>query len=542
MHLLGKIIENTLNHQLFFAFGVSMEESIIIRGGTVVDGTGKPDYRADVEVCDGKIAAIGNLSGRCADHILDADGLTVSPGFIDAHAHSDTAFLKDDSSASKLYQGITTEVSGNCGSSPFPAAENRMSEREWHCASFADFLEQFEKGGYRMAVSQAMLVGHGSLRECVVGADDRPASPEELGQMKSLLRRDLAAGAWGLSLGLEYAPGCFADQRELNALAQVVGEFDGIVTCHMRSEGLYIEDAIRELLEAGSTSGTKVHVSHLKLDNYRVHGRASMVWKMLEDARGKGIVVTADMYPYTASCTTLSIRCPKWSLDGGDEALLQHLQGPKRQEVIEGIRTHYFNAERAETCLFSDDAGLWPEIVGRTLRYVAEEMLGTNDYAEAAAEVLLRTRAKAWCIFFVMDERDMLYFLEQNVNIGTDSGAMSGDPNRVKIRPHPRAYGAIAEFFRLVREKKFCSLEEAVRRVTGETAARFGINDRGILSVGKTADITVFDPVSIASPASYLDPVKLAVGVRHVIVNGGIALENGVQTDLRDGQFLRKRA
>ena len=172
-----------------------MKESIIIRGGTVIDGTGRPGYRADVEVCGGKISAIGDLAGRSADHILNADGLTVAPGFIDAHAHSDTAFLKDDSGASKLYQGITTEVSGNCGSSPFPAAEDRPGDGEWRCASFEDFLHRYEKEGYRMGVSQAMLVGHGSLRECVAGPADRPVTAEELERMKHLLRRDLMAAA-----------------------------------------------------------------------------------------------------------------------------------------------------------------------------------------------------------------------------------------------------------------------------------------------------------------------------------------------------------
>ena len=516
-------------------------DDILIRGGTVIDGTGRPGFRADVAVQGGQITAIGDLCGQSAGQILDADGLTVAPGFIDAHAHSDTAFLKDDSGASKLYQGITTEISGNCGSSPFPALPERLGEDPWRCACFADFLGKFESEGCRMAVHQAMLVGHGSLREGVIGAADRRVTDAELDQMKALLRRDLAAGAWGLSLGLEYAPGCFADQRELNALGGVVREYDGIVTCHMRSEGLQIDAAINELLNVGRASGVHVHVSHLKLDNYRVHGRAPAVWALLEAARREGVRVTADMYPYAASCTTLTIRCPKWSLDGGDEAVLGFLQGPRRQEVVEGIRAHYFNAERAETCLFSDDGGLWPEIVGKTLRCVAEEMLGTADYAEAAAQVLLRTRAKAWCIFFVMSEQDMLYFLSQDVNIGSDGWAMSGDPAKVRTRPHPRSYGAIAEFFRLAREKNLCTAEQAVRRVTGETAERFGLTDRGILAVGKTADITVFDPDILAPRATYLDPVRLAVGVRHVLVNGGVALRDGRQTAYRGGQFLRKR-
>ena len=516
-----------------------MEETII-RGGTLMDGTGRDGFRADVAVSGGRITAIGDLKSQSADRVLDAEGMVVAPGFIDAHAHSDTAFLEDDSSASKLYQGITLEISGNCGSSPFPAPEKGLDREEWLCGSYAGFLRRFEEKGCRMGVSQAMLVGHGTLRESVVGAEDRPATEAELERMRALLRRDLAEGAWGLSLGLEYAPGCFADVRELSFLAGAVKEAGGIVTCHMRSEGLRIREAIGELLEVGRESGAHVHVSHLKLDRAQVHGRAAEVWQMLEKARGEGICVTADMYPYTASSTTLTIRCPRWSLDGGDEALLAMLRGERREEIIAGIREHYPTAERAETCLFSDDAGYWPEIVGRTLRSVAEELLHTRDYAVTVAEVILRTRARAWCIFFVMSEADMLYFLSRDVNIGTDSAAYSGDPARMRSRPHPRGYGALAEFFRLVREKNICTTEEAVRRVTGETAARFGLRERGILAPGRIADITVFDPSAIAPRATYLDPVQLATGVRHVLVNGGIALTDGEQTEYRGGRFLRR--
>ena len=514
--------------------------SLLIRGGLVMDGTGKPGFPADIEIRDGIITAVGQLSDHHADKTLDAGGLVVAPGFIDAHAHSDTSFLRDESGASKLFQGVTTEVSGNCGSSPFPW-DSQANPADWRCASFGSFLRQFDSEGHRMAVNQAMLVGHGTLREAVVGTGDRPASPEELDRMKQLLRRDLAAGAWGLSLGLEYAPGFFADREELAALASVVREYNGIVTCHMRNEGLKIREAIQELVDVGRASGVHVHVSHLKLDNYRVHGRAPEVWSQLESARREGVNITADVYPYAASSTTLTIRCPKWSLDGGDEAVLGFLQGPRRQEVIEGIRTHYFNAERAETCLFSDDGGLWPEIVGKTLKTVAEDLLGTTDYAAAAAEVLLRTKAKAWCIFFVMDERDMLYFLSRDVSIGSDGWALPGDPNRVKGKPHPRSYGATAEFFRLNREKHFCPPEEAVCRVTGRTAERFGLTDRGILAVGKVADIVVFDPSAIAPRATWLNPVQLATGVHHVIIGGNVALENGVQTDIRPGRFLLHR-
>ena len=513
-------------------------QDLIIRGGTVVDGTGAPGRRADVAVRDEKIALIGDLTHEKALKTLDADGLAVAPGFIDAHSHSDTAFLKDDRCQSKLFQGITTEITGNCGSSPFPAAAD--SEETWQCLSFESFLARFLRENRKMAVNQAPLVGHGTLREAVAGCADRALTDEELEKMKALLRRDLQFGAWGMSLGLEYAPGFFADAKELTALGRVVKEFDGLLPAHMRNEGLRIEEALDELLTVGRETGARVHVSHLKLDNFRVHGKAAKVWSRLEEARQSGVAVSADLYPYAASCTTLSIRCPSWSLDGGDEGLLRFLQGPRRREIVEHIRSHYFNAQRAETCLFIDGGGLWPEIVGKNLRQVAEKFLCTTDYAEAAADVLLRTQGRAWCIFFVMDEADVLYFLSRETAIGTDARALPGDPALLSQKPHPRAFGAIPEFFRLAREKGLCSLEDAVRRITALPAAMLGIKDRGFLQPGMAADITVFDPRLIAPRATYDQPARLAKGVCHVIVNGCIALENGAQTDCRGGRFLRK--
>ena len=519
-------------------------EDIVIRGGMIADGTGKPAWKGDVAVREGRITAAGeDLSGLQARKILDAEGCIVAPGFIDSHAHSDTTFLLDGSSASKLYQGITTEVSGQCGGSPFPALEKycRIDDHEWICSSFDEFVKRFEQGGYSMAVNQAMLTGHGSLRAGVIGYEDRPVTRDEMETMKRLLRADLEAGAWGMSLGLEYAPGFFADTDELSELASVVREYDGLVPCHMRSEGLHIDEAIDELAEIGRRSGARVHVSHLKLDNYKVHGRAAHVWEKIESVKRSGVRISADMYPYTASCTTLTIRCPKWSQDGGDEATAAALQGPRREEITEGIRTHYFNAERAETCLICNDAGMWPQIVGKTLRYVAEEILHTKDYARAAADIIVRTKGHAWCIFFVMSEEDMLYFLSQDTGIGSDGRAFSGDPAKVPCRPHPRYYGTVPEFFRLARERKICSVEEAVRRVTSKPADMIGLKDRGRIREGMMADITVFDPLTIRPRAEYLDPIRLSEGVRHVIVNGALAMEDGVQTEIRAGRFLRKR-
>ena len=516
-------------------------QDIIIRGGMIADGTGGRLFRGDVAVCDGKITRIGDLTGEQAKETLDASGLIVAPGFIDSHAHSDTCFARDGSCASKLYQGVTTEISGQCGLSPFPALADRLDREEaWQAESFDAFVRRFEKSGLGMAVNQAMLVGHGQLRAGVMGCEDRAPSDEELSEMKRLLRRDLDAGAWGMSLGLEYSPGFFAGADELGALGEVVAGYGGLIPCHMRSEGLMIDEAIDELITVGRASGAHVHISHLKVDNFRVHGRAGEIWQKIEAAQRAGVNLTADMYPFVASSTTLTIRCPKWSQDGGGQAVVDFLKGPRRQDVIEGIRSHYFSRERAKTCLFSDDAGFWPQIVGKTLDQVAEELLGTDDYAEAAAEVLIRTQGKASCIFFVMSEEDMLYFLAQDVGIGSDGYSLPGDPQKVGFRPHPRSYAAIAEFFRLAREKKLCPLEEAVRRVTSKPADMIGLKDRGRLKVGYAADITVFDAEKFAPRATYLSPVALAEGVRHVVIGGGVALRDGVQTDARCGQFLRK--
>lgn len=517
-------------------------QDILLSGGRIIDGTGAKPYYADLAIKDGKITQIGDLKDIQAKIHINCEGYCVSPGFIDAHSHSDTSFLKDTSCASKLCQGITTEITGQCGSSPFPCLKDKRDASDlWHFESFSDFADAFGKSEYSMATNQAILVGHGSLRAGVIGYVDREATPDELEQMKALLRRDLEAGAWGMSLGLEYSPGFFAGKEELHALSEVVREFGGIVPCHMRNEGLEIDSAIDELIEINRKTGAHVHISHLKIDNFNVHGRARDVWMKIENAQKNGVNITCDLYPFLASCTDLTIRCPKWSREGGSKKLLERLTGTERSNVVEGIRMHYFNAKRAETCLFADDGGHFPEIVGKTLRHVAEEIFRTTDYADAAAEVLVRTNAEAGCIFFVMSEEDMLYFLSKDVSIGSDGWALSGDPKIVKTKPHPRSYGAITEFFRLAREKKLCSVEEAVRRVTKKTADLIGLTDRGMLKEGLVADICVFDADEIAPTATYLNPIRLSKGIKHVFVNGEIALKDGNQTDVRAGRFLRKK-
>lgn len=443
---------------------------------------------------------------------------------------------------------MTTEVCGQCGFSPFPALPEYLAEvdpgegvdQSWYCASFRDFAKKMEDGGWQMGVNLAPLTGHGSLRAGVLGYANRAVTDEELRSMQELLRQDLEAGVWGLSLGLEYSPGCFADQKEFAALGRVLKEYDAFLPAHLRNEGEKLPQAIDELLSVGRETGVHVHISHLKLDNYRVHGTAPAIWKRIADAKASGVNVTADMYPYDACCTYLNNRCPKWALEGGNGAVEQVLAGPRRQEVLDYIRQVYYpNAQRAATCLIQDDAGFWPEIVGHTLQEIADDMLHM-DYPEAAAEILTRTHGLANCIFFVISEEDMLYFLRQDIGIGSDGYSYPDDPKKIACLPHPRSFGAIARFLRLAREKQLCSLEEAVRRITSKGAAMLGMTDRGLLKAGYVADITVFDPAEIGDRATYLKPIQLAQGVRHVVLGGQVALEDGVQTEVRAGRILRK--
>ncbi len=523
-------------------------EDIIIRGGRVIDGSGAAGYMADVAVKDGKISAIGDLTGRQAKRELDAAGLVVSPGFFDAHSHSDTTFTLGSTGAAKLFQGVTTEVCGQCGFSPFPALPERVTQvnpgegvdPRWYSASFGDFVRRMEREGWQLGVNLAPLTGHGALRAGVIGYDNRAVTESELEQMQQLLRRDLEDGVWGLSLGLEYSPGCFADQREIAALGQVLKDYDAFMPAHLRNEGALLPEAIEELVSVGRETGVRVHISHLKLDDYHVHGTAPAIWERICRARAEGVRLTADMYPYHACCTYLNIRCPRWALEGGCAAVPEVLAGPRRQEVLDHIRTVYYpNARLAETCMVQDDAGYWPEIVGKTLREIAEDMLHM-DYAEAAAEILTRTHGMANCIFFVISEEDMLYFLRQDVGIGSDGYSYPDDAEKIAGLPHPRSFGAIARFLRLAREKQLCSLEEAVRRITSKGAEMLGMTDRGLLKPGYVADITVFDPDTVGDTATFLRPIQLAQGVHHVVLDGRVALENGVQTEERAGRILRK--
>ena len=522
-------------------------EDIIIKNGRIVDGTGKTAYMGGVAITNGKLTAVGDVSHLTAKKTIDAKKKVISPGLIDAHCHSDISFLLDDRSESRIYQGVTSEVCGQCGDSYYPCMPERIAnistklylkcDEEWADVSFDGFLRHAAREKKRMATNLCQLVGHSTLRAGVMDYEDRAPTAKELERMQRFLDADLSRGAWGLSLGLEYTPGCFAHADEFNALAEVVKTHDGLVTAHMRSEGDYLREAIAEIISIGKAAGVRVHISHLKIDRPVNWGKAAEFWRMIEEARASGVAISADMYPYNASCTGITNRCPKWAIEGGVESAAKFLKGPRREEILEHLRGRFPDREWAKRCLITTTYGLFPEADGKSLLEIAEML--NLPYAEAAAELIERSNGNALCIFFTMDEQDVDYFLRQDIGICSDGYGLPLDPALLgSERPHPRSYGSLTRFLRLARETGICTLEEAVRRVTSKAADMIKLPDRGRLIPGLAADVTVFDPDTVSDTATYLNPFQKPVGVDTVIVNGEIALENGVQTAARAGKFL----
>ena len=523
-------------------------EDIIIRNGLIMDGTGEPAYKGGIAIKDGLITAVGNVEGLEAKEAIDAKGHVISPGFIDAHCHSDTTFLRDNRCEAKIYQGVTTEICGMCGDSPFPSLpghkQNIDTRKDWpqfpdaSAYSFQEFMDNVHRDGKTMATNLCLFAGHNSIRTAVMDFDGREPTPEEQEKMCELLDRELSTGAWGLSLGLEYTPGCFAKPAEFEAFGKVIKKHDALITVHMRSEGKQEVEAINEVLDIERTTGCRVHISHLKIDYGPKWGTAPDIWQMIEDAEEKeGLIVSADMYPYAASSTTLVTRCPRWAVDGGNGMAAVHLQGERRDEVMAELTNRLHDKFWADRCLITDTGTLWPEIEGKYLTEVADS-LGL-PYEEAAAEIIIKTEGKTVCTFFSMDEGDTLYFLGKDVCICSDGYGHSFDPAKLfGTHPHPRSYGALVRFLRLNREHHFCSTEEAVRRMTSKAADMIHLKDRGRLIPGLAADVTVFDPDTIEDKATWLIPWQKPIGIDHVIVNGVLALKDGVQTEARTGEFL----
>lgn len=516
-----------------FAAAVACQEpappfDLVIAGASVVDGTGAEATVADLGIRDGRIAAIGDLGAAQAGRRLDAKGLVVAPGFIDVHAHVDSQILEWPQADNFLRMGVTTIVTGNCGGS--------VLELGKHFAAV-------EKQG--VGPNYASLVGHGTVREKVLGSARRAPAPEELARMCALVEQAMADGAQGLSTGLIYVPGTYAETEEIIALAKVAGRHGGIYATHMRNEEDKVIDSIEEALRIGREGGLPVQLSHLKASGKPNWGRGREILDRIAKARSEGQTVTGDQYAYPASSTGLDVIFPSAALEGGRGRFAKRLADEPA-----------FRAEMEKSLLGTMDRSGFgdlsycrvtnapnnPALAGLTLDAVAERRLGKKDreaQAKAAVDLFIEAKGqRVGMIYHKMSEADVATIMASEfVGVASDAGVVRGG------RPHPRGSGNNARVLgRYVRELKVLTLPAAVRKMSSLPASAFRLEDRGRIAAGAWADLVVFDAATVADRATFEEPVEPPAGIRWVLVNGVVAVDGGEPTGLRPGHVLRRRA
>ena len=516
---------------------------LLIRGGTVIDGTGAPAVRADVAVTNGRITDVGAFTGRRAMRMIDARDKVVAPGFIDIHSHSDESMLINSAMESALHQGVTLVVCGNCGGSAAPlrglAAVEADREyarlgitRTW--SSFYEYTGAVEENG--SAINLCSFVGHGTLRMCVMGADARPPTQAELAEMRALLGRAMDEGAIGLASGLIYPPSAYGTEDELASLCEVVSAHGGLYASHIRDEGAKLLEAVEENLEIGRRSKVRVQLSHHKASGRKNWGKVRESVERIEAARQAGVDVQADQYPYTASSTGLAVTIPNWVHEGGSAKLTERLRDPA---VRLRIRDEGTETGRAWDRIVIARARHRPEYSGRSVADLATA--AGKDPLEWACDTLVEHDGAVDIIHHSMSEDDVRYVMAQPwIAIGSDSRANAPYGPLSFGKPHPRSYGTFPRVLgHYARDEKVITLEDAVRKMTTLSARHLRVQDRGEIRVGAWADLVVFDPGRVTDVATFDDPHRYPEGIEYVVVNGELAVELGETTALRAGRFLR---
>ena len=529
---------------------------LLIRNGRIVDGTGSPWYAGDVGIRDGRIAAIGRLEGAKAKRTVDAAGKVVAPGFIDMLGQSEIAILANPSLPSKIFQGITTEITGE-GGSPAPltdaivAADRAGYDQvgvtpDWR--TLAQYYARLERQG--IGINLATYVGATQVRRAVLGDDDRDPTAAELDRMRELVRQGMREGAVGLSTSLQYPPAPYAETAELIALASEAAKLGGVYATHLRNESDEILPAIDEAVRIGREAGIPVEIWHLKTAGKNNWGRMPDVVARIDSARRQGVDVAADTYAYTAWFNSLSSFVPPWAHDGGTARLLERLRDPQVRRRIRrdmeseegGWDNSWKKIPGPEAILIGavHDPALRP-FQGKTLAEVAKARGG--DPIDALLDLLLEDEAYTYVAVFGMSEPDVALALRQPwVSINCDSEGAAPEGILSRSHPHPRAYGTFPRILRkYVREEKLLSLEDAIRKFSSLPAQRMRIGDRGVLKVGMWADVVVFDPETVRDLATFARPHQLAEGMRWVLVNGVPVIAEGKATGALPGKVLRGR-
>jgi len=527
---------------------------IVIRNGRLIDGTGSPWYSGDVGIRDGKIAFIGNLANAESKRVLDARGMVVAPGFIDMLGQSELTILVNPRLPSKIFQGITTEITGEGGS---PAPLNEAIVKAEHLAyehfkivpdwtTFRQYFARLEKQG--IGINLGSYVGATQVRRVVLGDDNRAPSPAELEQMRSLVRESMRDGSVGVSTSLQYAPAPYATTEELIALAAESAPFGGVYATHLRSEGSAIIPALDEAIRIGREAKVPVEIWHLKAAGKPNWGRMPEIIAHIEEARQSGVDVSANTYAYPAWFNSFSAFIPPWAHDGGDAKLLERLKDPairaRLRKEMETPATDWDNEWQEvpgpEAILVSVVHNPQLEsLQGKTIADIAR--LWGKDAIDTVFDLLIQDDAYTYVAVFGMSEPDVsLALMQPWVSVDNDSQGTAPDGLLGKEHPHPRAYGTFPRILRkYVREEKKLRLEEAIRKFTALPAQRMRLVDRGVLKAGMWADVVVFDPATVSDRATFENPNQLSEGMQYVLVNGIPVIDGGKATDSLPGKVLR---
>jgi len=533
--------------------GISERYDVVIRNGDLYDGSGGPPVRADVAIRGDLIAKIGRIDGSQARRTIDASGQAVAPGFINMLSWSNETLIADGNSQGEIRQGVTTQIMGE-GDSMGPLTPEMKKRREdeqgdikypiqW--TTLAEYLQFLEKKGVSQNV--ASFVGAATVREYAVGLEEKDPTPEQIELMRALVRREMEAGALGISSALIYAPGSYAKTQELIELCKVAAEYHGKYITHLRSEANRLIQAVEEAIAVSRAAHIPAEIYHLKAAGEANWRKMDDVVRMIENARREGLPITADMYTYTAGSTGLDACVPRWAQSGGLEAMRRRFRDPVlRRRIVSEMRSAADNWENMYSLVGSPERILLVEfkqaslksLQGKTLAEVASAR--RKDPAEVILDLMIEDETRVGAVYFMMAEENIRKQIGLPwVSFGSDAASMAPEGVFLRFSTHPRAYGNFARLLgRYVREEKLITLAEAVRKLSALPAQNLGLERRGMLREGMYADVVVFDPKTIADLATYGKPHQYAVGMNYVLVNGRIVLDNGRHTGARPGRAL----
>ncbi|NOT61246.1 MAG: D-aminoacylase [Acidobacteria bacterium] len=496
---------------------------LLIRNGRIVDGTGNSWFRGDVALRGDTIAAIGKLDGATARRVIEANGQIIAPGFIDTHSHARRQIFEETKAENYIRQGVTTVIEGPDGSSPLP---------------LKPFFDQLRQA--RIAINMGALVGQGSIREKVIGLVNRKATPDEIEKMKALVKEAMEQGALGLSTGLFYVPGNYTPTEEVIELAKVAGRMGGIHTSHMRDEAAGVLKSVEETIAIGERGGLATQVTHHKIIGKDNWGRSVDTLRLVAAARARGVDVTIDQYPYTASSTGLVALLPQWAQEGGQRELVKRLKDAAtrakiKAAVVESIKFDRGGGDPKNVYIARCS---WDQsLEGKNLAEITKARRRSTSFEDAAETALeLVTKGGASAIFHAINEDDLVRILKDPLTMIASDGGVEIPKRGV---PHPRSYGTFARVLNVyVREKHVLTLEDAVRKMSSLPAVRMGFGDRGLLRPGMKADVVVFDAERVRDKATFAEPHQYAEGFSYVIINGAVVLDDGKMTEARPGQVL----